>query len=318
MPGDQDGGVGLQNHHASFFPEFTAKQNGHKYHVGYNIAAAAVNVAWHEYATGHLEIVVQNSVRHNDLVIRGVVFNDWFSAYVLPWGIGKVARMEIPNQSAIAAANKVRAFFTAEMNGCAFLAAGDSRAPVLAHLNVNAITFNTQAGKETELERMVTSALKTTRGGPNIANKTGAVVHWKQPATAAAATTGVRLAKRGGVYADGGNEIANFDLALTQKVAAEGRKFYYPPTTDIRLATMGVMDAGNNRWQFFYQRNFCTTFATVKKIGAMGVVKNIVGDWRNPRRENYYARIVGNEYILVWPIGAGIVNIPAHGDPTQA
>ena len=46
------------------------------------------------------------------------------------------------------------------MNGCAFLAAGSPRSPVLAHLNVNAITFNTQQAKDAELDRMATSALK--------------------------------------------------------------------------------------------------------------------------------------------------------------
>jgi hypothetical protein len=249
--------------------------------------------------------------------MNGPALTDWFRAYVLPWGIGKVARMEVPDQTAVAGVNKVRAFFTAEMNGCAFLAAGNPASPVVAHLNVNAITFNTQPAKDGELDRMVTSALKLTRGGPNIGGQTGAVLHWKQPANPTAPTLGASLARRGALYADRGTEITNFDQNLSTNVAGQGRKFYNAPTTDIRLATMGVMDAGTNRWQFFYQRNFCTSFATIKKLGALGLVKNIFGDWRTPRHENYYARIPGNEYILIWPVGAGIVNIPAHGDPTQ-
>jgi hypothetical protein len=44
MPGDQMGGVGLQGVNASFLPEFTAKQQGHKYHVGYNLGAVAKGV----------------------------------------------------------------------------------------------------------------------------------------------------------------------------------------------------------------------------------------------------------------------------------
>jgi hypothetical protein len=317
MPGDQAGGVGLQNEHATFLPEFTAKQMGHKFHVGYNIAAAGVEVCWHQYAQGCLELVVRNSQYH--LLLNGPPLTDWFRAYVLPWGIGKVARMELPDQTAVAGGNKVRAFFTAEMNGCAFLAAGNPISPVVAHLNVNAITFTTQPAKDAELDRMVTSALKLTRGGPNIGGLTGGVLHWKQPANAAAPapTLGTRLARGGGVYADTGAEAANFNQNITANTAAQGRKFYNAPTTDIRLATMGVMNPGDNRWQFFYQRNFCTSFATIKKIGALGVVKNVFGDWRAPLHENYYARIPGNEYILIWPIGAGIVNVPAHGDPTQ-
>lgn len=315
MPGDQQGGVGLQNEHATFFPEFAAKQAGHKFHVGYNIAAGAVEVCWHQYAAHCLELVVRNSQKH--LTMNGPALTDWFDAYVLPWGIGKVARMELPDQTAVAGPNKVRAFFTAEMNGCAFLAAGNPTSPVVAHLNVNAITFNTQPAKDTELDRMVTSALKLTRGGPNIGGQTGAVLHWKQPANAAAPLLGARLARGGGVYADTGAEVTNFDQNLAANTAAQNRKFYNAPTTDIRLATMGIMDGASNRWQFFYQRNFCTSFATVKRIGALGVVKNVFGDWRAPRHENYYAHIPGDQYILIWPIGAGVVNIPAHGDPTQ-
>jgi hypothetical protein len=315
MPGDHGGGVGLQNENASFLPELVAKQANHKYHVGYNIAAGGVDVCWHEYADGRLELVVRNSQAH--LAMNNPALADWFRAFVLPWGAGKVARMELPNQSAVAAANKVRAFFTAEMNGCAFLAAGSPASPVVAHLNVNAQSVLTQPAKEVELDRMVTSTLKLARGGPNIGGQTGAVLHWKAANNPPGATLGATLARRGSTYADTGAEITNFDQQLAANTAADGRKFYTAPTTDIRLATMGLMDGGTNRWQFFYQRNYCTSFATVKKIGALGVIKNVFGDWRTPHRENYYAHVVGDEYLLMWPMGAAIVNIPAHGDPTQ-
>lgn len=314
MPGDQQQGAGLQNANAAFLPEFAAKQMGHKLYVGYNIAAAPVDVCWHEYEPGHLQLVVRNSQQH--LLMTGPALTDWFEAFVLPWGIGKAARMELPDQTA--AANKVRAFFTAEMNGCAFLAVGNPVSPVVAHMNVNAQTFLTQPAKDAELDRMVTSTLKLARGGPNVGNTTGAVLHWKQPANIAAPTLGPRLARRGTTYADGGNEIANFDQQLAANTAAEDRKYYNVPTTDIRLSTMGVMDPGTNRWQFFYQRNFCTSYATIKKLGPiLGAAKNLVGDWRAPRRAVYYEHIPGTEYLLIWPVGAGIVDIPAHGDPTQ-
>ena len=145
MPGDQAGGVGLQNAAATFLPEYAAKQLGHKFHVGYNVAAAGADVCWYEYTPGHLELVVRNSQRHQ--IMTGPPLADWFEAFVLPWGMGKVARMEVPDQTAVLGPNKVRAFFTAEMNGCAFLAAGSPRSPVLAHLNVNAITFNDTSGE---------------------------------------------------------------------------------------------------------------------------------------------------------------------------
>jgi hypothetical protein len=314
MPGDQAGGVGIQNLHATFLNDSRAKQQGATMNVGYNIAAAPTDVCWHEYFPGRLELVVRNSAQHN---LMTAPLNDWFEAFLLPWGAGKVTRMELPNQPA-AAPNKVRAFFTAEMNGCAFLVAGNSKSPVVAHLNVNAMNFATAQAKEAELDRMVTSAVKLSRGGPNIGGKTGAVLHWKPSTTnPAAPTLGTTLARRGGTYGDSGAEITSFDQVLTADTAAQERKFYTAPTTDIRIATMGVMNPTDSRWQFFYQRNYCTNFSTVKKIGNLGVVKDVFGDWRTPRRENYYARLTGSEYILIWPVGAGVVPIPAHGDPTQ-
>lgn len=316
MPTGQHEGAGLQNANATFLPEHNAKQAGHKYYVGYTIPAAAVQVCWNQYENGQLELVVQGSGYAGTVAGLG----DWFPAYVLPWGSGKVARMEIPDQTNVAAPNQIRAFFTAEMNGCAFLAAGNPSSPIVSHLNVDAQIPFTPVQKDTELDRMVTSALKLTRGGPAIGGQTGAVVHWKQPVNAAAPTVGTKLARRGGTYADTGGEIAAFDQTVNASVAAANRKYDHgiPPVSDIKLATMGIMDAATNQWQFFYQRNFYTSYTTIKKIGALGVIKNTFGDWRAPRFHRYYERMPGSEYILIWPVGAGVVNIPAHGDPTQA
>jgi hypothetical protein len=316
MPGGQHEGAGLQNANATFLPEYQAKQAGHKYHVGYSLPAATVQVCWNEYEDGQLELVVQNSGYHGAM---NNPLGDWFSAYVLPWGAGKVARMELPDQTGVAGPNKVKAFFTAEMNGCAFLAAGNPSSPVVSHLNVDAQTPFTPVQKDAELDRMVTSALKLTRGGPAIGGETGAVLHWKQPVNAAAPTVGAQLARTGSRYADQGAETAGFDNSVTASVGAANRKFHngIPPVSDIKVSTMGVMDPASNQWQFFYQRNFYTSYTTIKKIGNLGPIKNIFGDWRAPRHHRYYERMPGYECVLIWPVGAGVVNIPAHGDPTQ-
>ena len=234
MPGGQHEGAGLQNANATFLPEYQAKQAGHKYHVGYDIPAAAVQVCWNQYENGQLELVVQGSGYAGTVAGLG----DWFPAYVLPWGSGKVARMELPDQTNVAAANKIRAFFTAEMNGCAFLAAGNPSSPIVSHLNVDAQIPFTPVQKDAELDRMVTSALKLTRGGPAIGGQSGAVVHWKQPVNAAAPTVGTKLARRGGTYADQGGEITAFDQTVTASVGAETEN-----------TTMGFLRYRTSSWQ---------------------------------------------------------------------
>ena len=87
MPGDQAGGVGLQNAAATFLPEHAAEQLGHKFHVGYNVAAAGADVCWYEYTPGHLELVVRNSQRHQ--IMTGPPLADWFGAYRAAVGNGQ-------------------------------------------------------------------------------------------------------------------------------------------------------------------------------------------------------------------------------------
>ena len=324
MPGGQTEGAGLQGKAATFLTDRTVNQPPvgsaiPKVRAGYTIAANSVRVQWHEYSPGRLELVIDGSAHHGNLQFQNVPLdNDWFNAFILPWGIGKAARMELPDQSLTGA--PVRAFFTAEMNGCAFLAAGNPLSPVVAHMNVNvAVGALTLAQKDQELERMTTSVLKGARGGPNIGNETATVLRWVTPDPAAPGTFGGRLARQGHTYADTGNEIANYDAQTTANLHAQHRKFDIAPTTDIRLATMGVLDAATRRWTFFYQRNICTTYAHKQRIGKLGGIrKRLFGDWRTPQNVTTYEHIGASQYVEIWPNGAGVLNVPAHGDPTQA
>ncbi len=324
MPGGQTEGAALQGRAATFLRDATVtpipQEDGRipKVKAGFTIPSNAVRVQWYQYTPGRLQLVVDGSAFHGGLVFQGVALdNDWFHAFILPWGIGKAARMGLHNQTAAGA--PVRAFFTAEMNGCAFLAAGSPVSPVVAHLNVNvAVGALTQTQKDQELERMTTSVLKRTRGGPNIGNQTATLLRWATPAPAGAGTFGGDLSRQGATYADTGNEIANFDAQTTAGLNAQNRKFDLAPTTDIRLATMGVYNVAGQRWTFFYQRNICTTYSHKKRIGALGGIrKRIFGEWRTPDQVTRYDHMAGTEYVEIWPNGVGVLNVPAHGDPTQ-
>jgi len=320
-PGGHSEGAGLQGNAPSFLPDRTGPAGGPKRHVGYDLAAAPVRVQWYQYDRDRVQPVVENSSLHGGLQFTHVpLTNDWFDCFVLPWGIGKAARMVLPDQTGVA--NPVRAFITAEMNGCAFLAAGNPLAPVVAHLNVNvAVAALTPAQKDQELERMTTSVLKLTRGGPAIGNTTATVLRWKPPAPVAPGTLGARLARLGGAYGDTGAEIATYDANTAAQLAARRHKFEIAPTTDIRLATMGVMDLATRRWKFFYQRNICTQYQHKQRLGLGafgGLAKKVLGDPRVIHAVTRYDHMAGAEYVEIWPNGTGILPVPAHGDPTQA
>ncbi|HZD04767.1 MAG TPA: hypothetical protein VE173_07610, partial [Longimicrobiales bacterium] len=240
------------------------------------------------------------------------------------WGRGKVGRMEIPNQAGVA--NPVRAFFTAEMNGCTFLVGGDPMSPVVSHFNVNNPEVGpglTQQQKDDVMASMATAVLRAKRGGPNIGGQTGTVLRWVDPAVAGGHTMGEQLSKSGVRYQRTAAEDAAAETQIRTQLAAQRHKLTPfvagggdQPIFDTRIATMGVMDAANHRWQFFYQRTLYVSYYHIRRLGRWGGLIKVLGrDHRQREAVQTYLHIPGSEYNDLWPVGHGIMNIPAHGDP---
>jgi len=122
-------------------------------------------VCWHPLDNLRLQLVVQGSQDAAALVAAGAMLVDWFSCYFLPWGPRQIARMELPAQATGAVANPVRAFFTAEMNGCSFLAAGNPASPLVSHHNVTQGNANLTQAQKDSVQSMVKVLLRAKRGG---------------------------------------------------------------------------------------------------------------------------------------------------------
>jgi hypothetical protein len=295
----------------------------HMHKMGYNVAAAATQVCWHQLDDHRLKLMIQGSTDANAL---GGALTDWFPCYFLPLGPGQIGRMLLPAQPSATVAAPVRAFFTAEMNGCSFLAAGNPASPLVSHYNVSQGNANlSQAQKDQIQSDMVKAMLRAKRGGPNLGGTSAGVLRKVAAAGGGDGLSGTRIA-----------ESANTPYALTpaeeqivnQMVAAELRQRNLKEhgmagagatILDIRIATMGTLDSGNRRWSFFYQRNVMAQTQAIARLGRMGGLIKLLGqDNRAPQYLARYLRIPGWEYNVLWPGGTGHVAIPAHGDPDQA
>jgi hypothetical protein len=294
--------------------------------TGYDVAANSSDVCWHEYETGKVRLIRRNSNAHVTLTGGGIALNDWFPAYFLPWGSGKIGRMLIPAQGA-AVVNPVRAFFTAEMNGCSFFAGGSRRSPVVAHYNVgpNADgTPLTQDDKD-QIQNAMVKSLIDKNPLANLSGKRVAALRWLPPTHAADATTGAQIASsQVNVYGPLAAEGLAAEQRIAAAIAAQNAKLVAGPAnpsgviTNIRVAMMGTMDTVSRRWTFFYQRNFYTQSNYIAKLGKRGGwIKFRGNDNRQVQTLVRFLHIAGWEYTELWPNGAGVMRMPAHGDPRQ-
>jgi hypothetical protein len=298
-----------------FFGNRAPGEHDHK--MGYNIAANARQVCWHPLDQNRVRLFIQGSADANAL---GAALNDWFPAYFLPWGPGQIGRMELPTQPTATVPAPVRAFFTAEMNGCSFLAAGNPLSPLVSHYNVSQGNANlTQAQKDQIQASMVKAMLRAKRAGPNVANATAGVLRKATPAGAGDGLTGTRVANSASTpYEITAAEQLILDQLVDTDLQNRNMKDPAAAIVDIRVATMGTLDAAARTWSFFYQRNVMAYSQAKTKLGKMGGLIKLVGqDHRPTIALQRYLRIPGWEYTELWPGGYGHVGIPAHGDPDQ-
>lgn len=292
--------------------------------MGYDKAAVAVNVCWIALPNNEIRLFVQGSADQTNWAnAHPGAFNDWFQAYFLPWGGGKIARMVLPAQGP-AVANPVRAFFTAEMNGCSFVVGGSKSSPVVAHYNVANPNNNlTQNQKDQEQNAMVKATLNPGGGVPNVANKRVAALRWVAPTYAGDNTTGAAIASNQVTpYEALGTEVNSLRNNIATQLAAANRKF--DPNVanatglmeNIRVAMMGVLDPATRHWTFFYQRNFASRVDYKDKLGKRGgLIKFLGRDTRATQVQMRRDLIAGWEYTELWPNGPGVARMPAHGNP---
>jgi len=162
------------------------------------------------------------------------------------------------------------------------------------------------------------------RGGANLGNENAAVLRWKPPSAHGDPTTGAHLASNPvNVYEALPMEVTHVENDVRQGLAGNNEKVILgggmPGSgilTDLRVATMGTLDAASRHWTFFYQRSMFTQVNSKQRLGRMGGIIKLLGrDHRQLHQNVRYMRIGGWEYTELWPNGAGVVTIPAHGDP---
>ena len=314
--------LGAWNNAGSYYP--VAAGGAGNVNLGYDVAANAVNVCWIDVGDNQVRLFIQGS---NDQLVaagNGTVFADWFPAYFLPWGAGKIGRMRLPAQPAATVPVPVRAFFTAEMNGCSFVVGGSKKSPVVAHYNVaNPTGALTQNQKDQTQIAMVKATL--TPGGvvPNVGGKRVNALRWVPNTYNADATTGATIANNPMTPYDAlGAEVTTVENNVRTGLLAHNQKPVPGPAnpngiiSNIRVAMMGVLDPGTRDWRFFYQRNFYTQTNYKDKLGWTGGMQKKLGmDHRQVQTQVKHLLINGWEYTELWPNGPGVMRMPGHGNP---
>lgn len=270
--------------------------------IGYDIAAAPVQVAWHEVRPGELKLVVQGTPNAANYAGH-IPGTEWFDAYILPWNQGCSARMQLP------AVTTTRCFFTAEMNGCCFSVGGQPNSPVTAHFNVGDIA--SPALREKEWQTMLT---RTAQGQP-MQNQMTVLRKWDvtAPTQSPRGFNNLRFGTAG-PYQASATEQTHAAETFGRDLAALNLKIRTnspPPLMDLKVSTMGIRDTTGN-WSFFYQRNlFVQSPNVVPKLGKTGgVVKFFGQDNRVDQRVERYIPIGGSQYLILWPNGPGRMIVP--------
>ncbi len=267
---------------------------------GYNVAPTPQDVAFRPHERGHMELIIRGSQRGDNFngptPERDTVPipNDhFFKAYFLPWQNGCVARMDIP-------VGPTRHFFTAEMNGCAFMATGNRASPTVAHYNLEEpvpAPQNWPQARHLELERQIRETLQGR-------NTNGAKLLTKWGPHAVTGTTEDGYITNGPTYdkgpLDDAAAIGSLDATLWQenKKIKDRTKF----VCDIKVATMGV--CGANGWDFYYQRQvevYSTAVLDRLRSKWKGLGKHIFGDSRIATSRTMRFVIPNNGYNTLWP-----------------
>jgi hypothetical protein len=285
---------------------YTVDVEGRQVHKGYDYNPVATRVAWYTSAPGEVRLLIENSKVHQEGLAQGGVMvpfnipgNEWFDAYFLPWNKGYVARMHLPS------GGPTNYFFTAEMNGCAFMATGRRASPYVAHLNVEEPEVgrpgNWETARQNVLETQITEALVGANG-----RDTRVMTKW-----------GGKIVGGGGNARTLIDNGPSYDATQQEIIAAVGefnaglllqnRKIDPNAPTgavaDIRVSTMGVQV--NNEWKFYYQRTlFVKANMTIEKLNSKwkGFKKAVFGDHR-PREMRESRHIIpGSERVHFWKL----------------
>ena len=302
LPGSgNDGGKIGGQIQGQFYPH-----GPNRFKRGHNIPAQSKRVGFLDHPSGYLDLVIDGSQYcgieapkapgKGVSVRQAIIPIEWFNAYFLPWQNGFIARMDLP------VVGNVQYFFTGEMNGCAFLVAGNPNRPMVAHLNIEE-PMNTGPNwhqqRQQELEFQIRLALQ----GKNRANAK-ILTKWG-PARNTLNFEG-RLIRYGPTYDRNQLEettaIHSFDNLLlnkNKKILPNSRNNII---ADIKCSMMGIKQGG--AWRFFYQR--------VIEVYASGIVKKLNSKWKGFKkkiggdhrvRERNSARIIipGSGYNQFWP-----------------
>jgi hypothetical protein len=271
------------------------------FNKGYHYPANPQYVAWRETGTGEVELVIQGSPYATQLANAGtpVPADQYFKAFFLPWQKGFIGRMDLPQVS------PCRFFFTAEMNGCAFLSTGHRSRPTVAHLNVEEPEVGKpmpwEVHRQNTLEAMITATLagKLTKH-ERILTKWGAHIHGGGGGVPRAMITA------GPTYDRTPLEEAAIINDYHATLGGDNRKLdpnNGPLITDIRVSMMGLRQ-GDGYWHFYYQRSiYVLGMRTIEKLNSKwkGFKKKIFGDHRPRLTRGHRFIIAGSEYVPFWP-----------------